>query len=92
MNKVKAFFKRNRLMITTFAMAACFSLMCCAGAVDESTAFDLAGTMTTSVTTIVNNLLSMITKVVPVTVTLLAAAIGINYGIRFIKRLIGKAG
>lgn len=91
MNKIKGFISENRYALMAAATPVMMGL-CSAGAVDDASSFDLATTMTTSVTTIVNNLLAMITKVVPVSVTLLAAAIGINYGIRFIKKIIGKAG
>lgn len=90
MNKIKGFIRNNRYALMTAATMAVG--LCSASALDEASTFDLATTMTTSVTTIVNNLLAMISKVVPVSVTLLAAAIGINYGIRFVKKIIGKAG
>ena len=89
-SKVKSWLRHNRFFVSASCMMA--MLLCSAFAAEGDAAFDLGTTMTTSVTTIVNDLLGMIGKVVPVTVTLLAAAIGINYGIRFIKRLIGKAG
>lgn len=90
MNKIKGFIRNNCYALMTAATMAVS--LCSASALDEASTFDLATTMTTSVTTIVNNLLAMISKVVPVSVTLLAAAIGINYGIRFVKKIIGKAG
>ena len=90
MNKIKNFVRDNRYSIMAAATPVMFGLAQ-AGAVDEGT-FDLGTTMTTTVTTISNNLLGMIGKVVPATVGLLAAAIGVNYGIRFIKKIIGKAG
>ena len=92
MSKIRALVSRNRVPISVAAMSSAFAFMSSAFALDDAASFDLATTMTTSVTTIVNQLLGMIGKVVPVTVTLLAAGVGINYGIRFIKRLIGKAG
>ncbi len=60
------------MAITAGVMSSAFAMMCCAGAVDSATAssFDLATTMETSVQTIVNNLLAMIAKVMPITVTL----------------------
>lgn len=83
--KVKGFVKQNRYAFALSAMSAV--MMCSAGAVGETASFDLSATMTTCVQQIVNDLLKMIAAVVPVTVTLLGAAIGVTYGINFIKRI-----
>ena len=86
--KIKEFFRHSRFVFSASCMMA--MLMCSAFAVDGDAAasFDLSTTMTTSVQSIVTELLKMIAAVMPVTVTLLAAAIGITYGITFIKRII----
>ena len=84
--KVKGFVKQNRYAFAASLMSA--MVMCNAFALDESSSFDLSTTMTTCVQQIVNDLLKMIAAVVPVTVTLLGAAIGITYGINFIKRIV----
>ena len=84
--KIKEFFRHNRFAVSASCMMA--MLMCSAFAAEGDGSFDLATTMTTSVQTIVNDLLKMIAAVLPVTVTLLAAAVGITYGITFIKRII----
>lgn len=85
--KVKGFVSKNRYAFALSTM--CAIMMCSAGAVDgATTSFDLSTTMTTCVQQIVNDLLKMIAAVVPVTVTLLGAAIGITYGINFIKRIV----
>ena len=47
--------------------------------------------MTSAVQQIVNDLLKMIAAVLPITVTLLGAAIGVTYGINFIKRITHKS-
>lgn len=93
MEKVKSWVRSKRMAITAVVMSLAFAMMCCAGAVDgpAASSFDLATTMETSVQTIVNNLLAMIAKVMPITVTLLGAAIGITYGITFIKQILGKS-
>lgn len=85
--KVKGFVSKNRYAFALSIM--CAIMMCSAGAVDGvATSFDLSTTMTSCVQQIVNDLLKMIAAVVPVTVTLLGAAIGITYGINFIKRIV----
>lgn len=91
MQKVKSWVRNKRMAITAGVMSSAFALMCCAGAVDEAVNFDLASTMTTSVQQIVNNLLKMISSVLPITVTLMGAAIGITYGITFIRQILGKS-
>lgn len=87
--KIKGFVARNRYAVVGSVMFA--MMMCSAFALDESTSFDLAATMTSSVQTIVNDMLKMIAAVVPVTVTLLGAAIGVSYGIRFIRRIVSSS-
>lgn len=54
--------------------------------------FDLAAVMESAATKIVGDLLGMIAAVLPITLTLMGAAIGIAYGIRFIKGITKKAG
>lgn len=88
--RIKSFVSRNRAAMSAGIMSAMFMLSTVAGAAEGD--FDLAATMTSSVQSIVTNLLSMITAVLPITITLLAASIGISYGIRFIKKIVGKAG
>ena len=88
--KVKGFVQKNRYAFAMSAMSAI--MMCSAGAVDgATTSFDLSTTMTSAVQQIVNDLLKMIAAVLPITVTLLGAAIGVSYGIRFIKRITSKS-
>ena len=88
--KVKGFVQKNRYAFALSPM--CAIMMCSAGAVDGTTSsFDLSATMTTAVQQIVNDLLKMIAAVLPITVTLLGAAIGVSYGIRFIKRITSKS-
>ena len=90
--KVKGFVQKNRYAFAMSAMSAI--MMCSAGAVDGATAtasFDLSTTMTSAVQQIVNDLLKMIAAVLPITVTLLGAAIGVTYGINFIKRISHKS-
>lgn len=88
--KVKGFVQKNRYAFALSPM--CAIMMCSAGAVDgASTSFDLSTTMTSAVQQIVNDLLKMIAAVLPITVTLLGAAIGVSYGIRFIKRITSKS-
>lgn len=53
----------------------------------EST-FDLAAVMTTSVQSIVSDLLAMVGAVLPVGLTVLGVSIGIAYGIKFIKKIV----
>lgn len=90
LEKVKSFVKQNRYAFVASAMSAV--MMCSAFAAgDESASFDLSATMTSAVQQIVNDLLKMIAAVLPVTVTLLGAAIGITYGINFIRKITGKA-
>ena len=84
--KIKGFVKKNRYAFAASAMSAI--MMCSAGAVyGATTSFDLSATMTTAVQQIVNDLLKMIAAVLPITVTLLGAAIGVTYGINFIRRI-----
>lgn len=92
LKRIKSFISHNRAAVSAGIMSAMFMLSTVAGAAGETPTFDLAATMTTSVQTIVNNLLGMISAVLPVTVTLLAAAIGVSYAIKFIKKIVGKAG
>ncbi|RHR88933.1 hypothetical protein DWW41_03020 [Butyricicoccus sp. AF15-40] len=88
--KVKGFVQKNRYAFALSPM--CAIMMCSAGAVDGATSsFDLSTTMTSAVQQIVNDLLKMIAAVLPITVTLLGAAIGVSYGIRFIKRITSKS-
>ncbi len=88
--KVKGFVQKNRYAFALSPM--CAIMMCSAGAVDSATtSFDLSTTMTSAVQQIVNDLLKMIAAVLPITVTLLGAAIGVSYGIRFIKRITSKS-
>ena len=88
--KVKGFVQKNRYAFALSPM--CAIMMCSAGAVDgATTSFDLSATMTIAVQQIVNDLLKMIAAVLPITVTLLGAAIGVSYGIRFIKRITSKS-
>lgn len=88
--KVKGFVQKNRYAFALSPM--CAIMMCSAGAVDGATSsFDLSATMTIAVQQIVNDLLKMIAAVLPITVTLLGAAIGVSYGIRFIKRITSKS-
>lgn len=88
--KVKGFVLKNRYAFALSTM--CAIMMCSAGAVEgATTSFDLSATMTTAVQQIVNDLLKMIAAVLPITVTLLGAAIGVSYGIRFIKRITSKS-
>lgn len=88
--KVKGFVQKNRYAFALSLM--CAIMMCSAGAVDGATSsFDLSATMTIAVQQIVNDLLKMIAAVLPITVTLLGAAIGVSYGIRFIKRITSKS-
>ena len=88
--KVMGFVQKNRYAFALSTM--CAIMMCSAGAVDGATSsFDLSATMTTAVQQIVNDLLKMIAAVLPITVTLLGAAIGVSYGIRFIKRITSKS-
>lgn len=88
--KVKGFVRKNRYAFALSTM--CAIMMCSAGAVEgATTSFDLSATMTTAVQQIVNDLLKMIAAVLPITVTLLGAAIGVSYGIRFIKRITSKS-
>ena len=84
--KIKGFVKKNRYAFAASTMSAI--MMCSAGAVDgATTSFDLSATMTSAVQQIVNDLLKMIAAVLPITVTLLGAAIGVTYGINFIRRI-----
>ena len=88
--KVKGFVQKNRYAFALSPM--CAIMMCSAGAFDgATTSFDLSTTMTSAVQQIVNDLLKMIAAVLPITVTLLGAAIGVSYGIRFIKRITSKS-
>ena len=87
--KVKGFVQKNRYAFALSTM--CAIMMCSAGAVGATTSFDLSATMTTAVQQIVNDLLKMIAAVLPITVTLLGAAIGVTYGINFIKRITHKS-
>lgn len=87
--KVKQWVRSKRMAISAGMMSSMFALMCCASALDgDASSFDLATVMTSSVTQIVNNLMKMIAAVLPITVTLLGAAIGVTYGINFIKRIL----
>lgn len=88
--KIQSFMRTRTFRILAPSMFM-MSLMVC-GAFAAEGDFDLATTMTTTVTKIVADLLAMIAGVLPVTVTLIAASIGITYAIKFIKKLIGKAG
>lgn len=88
--KIKGWLRHNRFAVSASCMM--MMLMCSAFALDDQAAsFDLATTMTSSVQTIVNDLLKMIAAVLPVTVTLLAAAVGITYGITFIRKILNKS-
>lgn len=90
--KVKSWVRSKRMAITAGVMSSAFAMMCSAGAVDgATTSFDLSTTMTSAVQQIVNDLLKMIAAVLPITVTLLGAAIGVTYGINFIKRITHKS-
>lgn len=73
--------------------AGVLSMMCVtAFAVDPAPDLDLAAIMTSAATTIIADLLAMVAAILPITVTLLAASIGIAYGIKFIKKITSKAG
>lgn len=75
-------------------MSAGVLSMMCVTAFASGTApvdFDLSAVLTTAAQTIVTDLLAMIAAVLPITVTLLAANIGVAYGIKFIKKITGKA-
>lgn len=92
MEKFKEFLKtekRKILLAATPAMVAVMAVVP-AFAADELPTFDLATTMTTAVTTLVGNLLTMIAAIFPVTITLLAASIGVSYGVKFIKNMFSK--
>lgn len=52
--------------------------------------FDLTTIMTDAATKIVTDLLAMISGILPVTITLMAASIGIAYAIKFIRKLLAK--
>lgn len=89
--KIKSFINRNRYAVMTAVMS--FMLACSAFAVDDtgSSSFDLTTVMSTSVQKIVNDLLAMITAVLPTAIILFSASVGITYAIRFIKKILGKA-
>lgn len=89
--KIKEFFRHNRFAVSASCMMA--MLMFSAFAAEGSTAatFDLTTVMTTSVTKIVNDLLAMITAVLPTAIILFSASVGVTYAIRFIKRILSKA-
>ena len=89
--KIKAFVKQNRYACSASLMSAL--VMCSAFAADSGTAatFDLTTVMTTSVTKIVNDLLAMITAVLPTAIILFSASVGITYSIGFIKGLLNKS-
>lgn len=71
--------------------AVAMAIMCVtAFATETPPAFDLTEIMTTATTKIVTDLLAMIAGVLPVTVTLMAASIGIAFAIKFIKKIIAK--
>lgn len=84
--------ERFRFFCTTSAVLCC--LMFGAFAVDETASggFNLSTVMTTCVTTIINDIMQMITAILPITVTLMGASIGIAYAVRFIKKIVGRAG
>jgi len=52
--------------------------------------FDVVSTLSTSATTIVDQLMSILTVVVPVVIGFVAAKIGITKGIGVLKSLVGK--
>lgn len=90
--KVKSFAQRHRYAVMSAFMMS--MLVCSAFAVNEgasSTSFDLTTVMSTSVQKIVNDLLAMITAVLPTAIILFSASVGITYAIRFIKKILGKA-
>lgn len=54
---------------------------------------DTVGTvMTSTATSIMTDLKSMVTTILPIALGLFTLVVGIKFGIKFIKQLIGKAG
>lgn len=92
-NQFKEIFRRFEVKALVGASVVA-PLMCVTAFAQEppATELDLVAIMTTSATKIVGDLMEMIASVLPVTVTLLAASIGIAYGIKFIKKITSKAG
>ena len=89
--KIKAFVKQNRYACSASLMSALVMCSAFAAEGDSAASFDLTSVMTTSVTKIVNDLLSMITAVLPTAIILFSASIGITYSISFIKGLMNRS-
>lgn len=90
--KLKEVFQRFEVKALVGVMALSPLMVTTALASPPPVDLDLAAIMEESASKIVGDLMKMIAGVLPITVTLLAASIGIAYGIKFIKSITKKAG
>lgn len=75
---------------STFAVLAA-AMMCFASAEGPSSAATITSALTTATTSMISDSMTMIGTLVPVVLPLLGASILVAYGIKFIKRIVGKA-
>lgn len=89
MIKMSARFKKRFISFAVATVVLC-TLSVSAFAADPLPTFDLVTVFTDAASKIVTDLLAMVSGIFPITITLLAASIGIAYGIKFISKLLAK--
>ncbi|MCL2820983.1 MAG: hypothetical protein FWD38_09205 [Oscillospiraceae bacterium] len=77
----------RKVMVMTGIMSAISGTAVVASASD----FNITTTMTTAFQSLVTDLLAMLAAVLPIGLTVLAASLGITFGIKWIKKIAGKS-
>ena len=57
---------------------------------EDVSSFDLAAVMTTAVQSMVNDLIKMMTAVIPIGLTVLGVSVGVTMGKKWIKKLLNS--
>lgn len=80
----------NKLFAVVGAVVAAISLSMVAAAEDFS-AVDVGGAVTDGFGGVANDMLGMITDILPIALAIIGAVLAITFGIKFFKKLTGRA-
>ena len=90
---MKKFLKRNKARLVSAVIAAMAVVTATFGASAESaTDIDVAGLMSSSMSTVSSSIYSVIGTILPIALGILGVTLAIKFGIRYFKSLTNKAG
>ena len=90
MEKMRSFIGKGKLLASSMAVSCMLAMMAVTCFAEGE---DSVGTvMSTTATTIITDLKTMVTTVLPIALGLFTLVVGIKFGIKFIKQMVGKAG